>query len=454
MALLFLGNSIFEGTNNGMERSFVGSFTGDAAISSVADVNFSLFGNEIPIVSNYESIPKLYSHNSLIDLIESESTVQAYTSIVSVPAKMQIGNFKQTVPLFGVDPDSYFDVCSDIIITRGETDSLSDNGVFLNSTIVDKIEKKLKRSLRIGESVSFTIASGNSFRIRKAPFLGEHDYAGSTAALERVVLVDLNTARYLADYTLGSLAVADEEEVSDDLFDFDDLFSESSDIVTNTTDDFDFDSFESDLSDTTARDSLIETDSGSWSFILLKAVEGERNKLYRNIERQLQKNDLGAEILTWRRAAGTTALIIFAVQTLFYVGLGFLGLGAVLVIMNALVFSVLERTGEIGTMRSMGASPGFIRLLFMFESMIITMGGAVLGIGLGALASYIIGISQIKIDNTLIESLFGGSSINPLISSGGILLHLAIAGVLGSLAWIYPVSLAMRIQPVSAMNKG
>jgi putative ABC transport system permease protein len=454
MAILFVGNALFLGTNSGLERTFVGSFTGDAAIGPESGGAFSLFGNEIPIISNLELIPSLYSHNSLVEAIEEEPAVEAFTSIVSVPVRMEIGGFKKNIPIFGVEPSGYSQVCTDIEIVEGDFDELAKNGVFINSDLADEIEEDLKRPLEIGEPISFTIASANSFRVKRAPFLGIHSYPGITSALERVVLADLTTVRYLADYTLGSSL---EDETSGDLegddFDFNSLFSEDMDIEADPLEDFDFDDFESDLADTDVRDTLVETDTGAWSFILMKAAEGKRGALYRKIGRVVDDYKGEAEFLSWRRAAGSTALIVFAVQTLFYVGLGFLGLGAVLVIMNALVFSVLERTGEIGTMRSMGASPSFIRALFMWESMIITIGGAVVGIFLGLITVSVVTGMQIELSNSLLITLFGGTSLTPQVTFSSLLGHLLIAGVMGSLAWIYPVSVAMRVQPVSAINK-
>ncbi|MBB6480735.1 ABC transporter permease [Spirochaeta isovalerica] len=454
MAILFVGNALFLGTNSGLERTFVGSFTGDAAIGPESGGAFSLFGNEIPIISNLELIPSLYSHNRLIEAIEQEPAVKAYTSIVSVPVRMEIDGFKKNIPIFGVDPAGYRQVCTDIDVLSGDFDALSQSGVFLNSDLAQEIEDELNRPLKRGEPVSFTIASGNSFRVKKAPYLGIHRYPGNTKVLERVVLADLTTVRYLADYTLGS-SISDEAtgdgEVDD--FNFDSLFSEDMDIEADPLEDFDFDDFEADLADTDVRDTLVETDTGAWSFILMKAVEGKRSALYRKINRIVDDFEGEAEFLSWRRAAGSTALIVFAVQTLFYVGLGFLGLGAVLVIMNALVFSVLERTGEIGTMRSMGASPHFIRALFMWESMIITIGGAVIGIFLGIIAVGIVKGLHIELSNSLLITLFGGTSLTPQITFTSLLGHLVIAVVMGSLAWIYPVSVAMRVQPVSAINK-
>lgn len=74
-----------------------------------------------------------------------------------------------------------------------------------------------------------------------------------------------------------------------------------------------------------------------------------------------------------RAAFGLIGLVVLAVA----------GLG----IANALLLSVMERRHEIGVFRSVGASRGDIRLLFLAEAAVIGLGGAAVGLGLAALAA-------------------------------------------------------------------
>ncbi len=455
ITVLFISKSIFDGTTDGLKRSFIGSFTGDTVIGEKSDTAFSLFGNEVPIVSSYESIPPLISHSEIIKQFADLSEIAAYTSIVSSPAKIGIGDFSENIPLFGIDPKSYFDVCVDVKIKKGDVSFLSERGVFLNSALASKAEAALNRPLEIGEPVSFSMYVGNSFKLRTVPFAGIHEYVGSNEALDRVVLADLVTVRSLANYTLGFKNATIEENGAEeaDSFDMDALFSDNLDIVTDNENKFDLSNIEAALSDTTERDQLVLTDEGAWSFILIRAKDGSAPQMIKKLQKRLDHFGIDADLLSWRRAAGSTALTLFAVQTLFYAGLGFLGLGAIFVIMNALVISVLERTNEIGTMRSLGASSGFISRLFIAESLIITLGGAIIGIILGVIITVAINKAAVVIENPLLISLFGGNILSPKITAAGIFLNAVIGLLLGSLAWIYPVSLAMKVQPIAAINK-
>lgn len=458
ICILFISNSIFLGTNQGMKKTFIGSFTGDIVIGSGSGGANSLFGNEIPIVSDFDAIDPILEYSDVKEILMSIEEIDTYTSIVSVSSGMSIDGIDKVVALFGVDPVTYFDVCHDISIIKGDINRLSDKGVFINSFMADELEAALHRTLQIGEQITFTLYSNNSFRIRSAPLLGIVKYSGSTEALNRVVLGDLTTVRSIANYTLGlsSLDFIEENSYFDNdiSFEINDLFSTSEDISMIGEDSFNLHEFEETLSYTEDRDSLVTTDNGAWSFILIKAVKGKTRNMISNLRKNIKRSGFSLDLLSWRRAAGTTALVIFAIQSIFYLGIGFLGVGAVLVIMNALVISVLERSNEIGTMRSIGASPTFIRHLFMMESLLITVLGALGGIILGLLIVWLSSLFEIHLSNSLLISLFGGTTISPIISILSIFLHLLVALIIGSLSWIYPVTLAMRIQPVTAMNKG
>ena len=145
-------------------------------------------------------------------------------------------------------------------------------------------------------------------------------------------------------------------------------------------------------------------------------------------------------------------MLIFALQYVFYIGLGFISLGAILVIMNALVISVLERVPEIGTMRSLGAGRPFIRNIFMLESLLLTGGSAMAGLIIAIIASTLMAKAGIKLQNPLLISLFGGATLQPSFDLFSVLMHIAMALMAASVSWIYPVRLAMRIKPVNAMN--
>ncbi|MBN2873825.1 MAG: FtsX-like permease family protein, partial [Spirochaetales bacterium] len=277
---------------------------------------------------------------------------------------------------------------------------------------------------------------------------------GTSEALDLVVLADATIVRSIANYTLGyaRLGAKDDAQESDGMFDLDSLFDDAEDSSGDVSNGLTLEAVEASMADTSERDTLVLTDDAAWSFVLLRAGSGGRQSLIREARALASDMALDLRVLSWQAAAGSSAQALFAVPPAFYVGLGFVALGAVLVIMNALVISVLERSGEIGTMRSLGARSGFIRRLFVAESLLLTMSAAMVGVVLGLFLSWALADAGMTIDNPLLVSLFGGESIRPVATGGSVLYHLGLAALVGALAWVYPVSLAMRIQPVTAMN--
>lgn len=105
--------------------------------------------------------------------------------------------------------------------------------------------------------------------------------------------------------------------------------------------------------------------------------------------------------------------------------------------------SVLERTKEIGVLRSIGASKRDIKTVFNAETMII-------GFVAGALGILITLILNIPI-NIIIQSLSGIGGVASLPILGGIIL-IAISVILTTIAGLIPSSMASKKDPVIALR--
>ncbi len=121
----------------------------------------------------------------------------------------------------------------------------------------------------------------------------------------------------------------------------------------------------------------------------------------------------------------------------------FLGLGAVALfvggigIANVMVIGVIERRGEIGLRRAVGATRGHILWQFFTESLILAVIGGAVGVLLGAAvtAGY--------------ATLQGWRIIIPGLSIYG---GLGAALAIGALAGLYPALRAARLSPTEALR--
>ena len=106
-------------------------------------------------------------------------------------------------------------------------------------------------------------------------------------------------------------------------------------------------------------------------------------------------------------------------------------------IANIMFVSVKERTKIIGIQKAIGAKKYFILLQFIFEAVVLSMLGGIIGLILifigAAIFSYV-------------------SSMTLSLTLANIILGLSISGVIGVLAGFIPALSASRLDPVEAMN--
>lgn len=106
-------------------------------------------------------------------------------------------------------------------------------------------------------------------------------------------------------------------------------------------------------------------------------------------------------------------------------------------IMNIMLASVLERTKEIGIIRAIGATQEDVILQFLTESVLVSIGGGIIGIVLGILSSYILEIS---------------TGIETILSVSSILLSFFVATLIGLIFGIAPAKSAANKSPIEAIR--
>jgi len=115
---------------------------------------------------------------------------------------------------------------------------------------------------------------------------------------------------------------------------------------------------------------------------------------------------------------------------------------------NTMTVTLLERTKEIGIMRTIGASPKDIKWLFVSESVVVGFMGGITGILMGVVLG-----GTINLLLNFVASQFGGQSVSLFSFPLNFLLFIAIfsAGV-GYLTGIFPAKRASTLNPLDAIR--
>jgi putative ABC transport system permease protein len=119
-------------------------------------------------------------------------------------------------------------------------------------------------------------------------------------------------------------------------------------------------------------------------------------------------------------------------------------------IMNTLWIAIRERTREIGTLRAIGMQRGGVMRLFLIEAAMLGVLGALVGIGLGALATYAINAANIHVP-TSVQLFLMRDTLHLVVEGGTLAFSLALITFVTAAAALYPSLRAARLKPVDAM---
>jgi putative ABC transport system permease protein len=106
-------------------------------------------------------------------------------------------------------------------------------------------------------------------------------------------------------------------------------------------------------------------------------------------------------------------------------------------IMNIMLVSVTERTREIGIRMAVGARPGYIRLQFLTESLVLSLMGGAIGIVLGAGSAF---------------AISRGLNWPTLVSPMSVLVSFGFATAIGLFFGYYPAHKAAAMDPIEALR--
>jgi len=463
--LLVMGNAVLKTTVDSLYDLYAGHVCGDLTVSAQADNNFTVFGSDQLLVGQYLIPPTLIDFADLSKMVRERPEVRSIAGLVSAVAQVELEGSKDQATVLGVDFERYFDVLSSLELLRGSLPESGRPGMLVQAG---------KWEDPIGKRALLASSTGGSFTLRELPVTGVFRYPVREKALNSVVLTDADTARALNGYLYGSSSeesLSEEEQGAlesefDSLFGTEDSSSNGGggDASQEGAEDAGIDpgalfgsGENGDEASSSAaakqKSAAAQTGGGAWNFLL---VDLEERNGFEKLRQALAAEGIGREngylVRPWSASVGGNAQLARYLQLMFNIGLLFVAFGAVIIAANALLLSVLERTGELGTLRAVGATKGRISLMIFIETLIVVFFSALLGILLGTAAVRGLNSLGIVIDNQYIRLLFGGEPLRGEMSFAIAGAHLAAAFLLTILSVLYPLKRALAIAPVEAMR--
>lgn len=169
----------------------------------------------------------------------------------------------------------------------------------------------------------------------------------------------------------------------------------------------------------------------------LEAADGEATSVFRSVRKlqpvdednfAIEKSDKFAEMFIGFLSSITGSAGAIGLITL---------IGAAIGLMNIMLVAVNERTKEVGLIKAIGGKSKNVRQQFLFESMIISLLGALFGIFLGVMVG--------NLFSMILKTGF-------VIPWAWVIIGIVICSIVGLAAGIYPAMKAAKLNPIVALR--
>jgi putative ABC transport system permease protein len=457
--LMLVGNSLMDTASEGIRKNYIRNFTGNVVISAKYDDSVSLFDGVFP--GSDIDLRKISRIDEIENYLNNSPKVSSYSGQVGIMSMFTKDDKMSGVGiLFGILPEAYTNMFPDnLIITEGRFLEEGETGIVLSETSKEMAGNfGMTSTIEVGDKIILNTMGGSAgTKIREVEVVGYFRFVNPQAQLNMVSLVDVDSARYLHGMSLIADAdvILSEQEASilsdfneDDLFGDDSFGAILAEEGAKTEDEL-----MGVLGDTSGIGMFSATDSGAWHYLLIKTNnEGQAGQLIDELNKFFISEGIDAQAFDWITAAGETAKTVDNIRIILNIIILIIAIVSVIIIMNTLVISITERIPEIGTMRAIGAKKSFIRGMITGETVMIAGIFGFVGLALGAIVIGILYMTGIPANNMMLEVIFGGKVLKPVLSGGALMTSFLTVVSVGVVASLYPVAVALKIKPVIAMQ--
>ncbi len=235
-----------------------------------------------------------------------------------------------------------------------------------------------------------------------------------------------------------------EEEIGD--IGFDEIFSDES------SEDLDRYEMRRRIFDKTYTKDEMENGACLNAAILLKDP-AEILKTMEEIRKISREDSFNLKVTGWQKASGRFGQFIFVVKAILYAALFFIFIVAIVIMMNSMVMAAMGRVKEIGTMRAIGAQKRYVFMLFLVETLILSIISVFIGSVSGIICVQVFNRIGIPAFSDFFYFLFAGPRLYAFVKAGHIISAFALMIIISIVATLYPAYIAAKVTPIEAIEK-
>jgi putative ABC transport system permease protein len=437
---LVFGGTVARSAEYYSRESVIDNFTGDYVVyaaSSREKPSPFAFTTPLPNIPNIDQVTAW---------LEAQPNVEGYVPIAQNYSIVSVDRdgTKIELPLiyYAVDPARYRSLFDIVSIAEGSYFGLDrvpaalESGILVSRAQNERFEKAYGVRVKAGERVTFLgVTPGGSVNALPTRILGIFEPRRFKSVFDYINFVDVSTYASLYNFTgvaAGSLPAAYDAALS----------AQSEDDI-----------FASAGSNSFASIDLASLKTETLSGYSMIAVRLKDHAALETGRRALEAAGLGVLAEPWDRASGFYAPIARSLSLVIYAVVGIIFLIVAFIFMNTLIINIIERTHEIGTMRALGGEKGFIRGLFLVETLLVNGFFALMGIIVSVVLIAMFGKSGIPLPDIVSQFLIGGGNLPLLLIAEPFIQAVAVVAVVSVLATLYPVRVATRISPLQALSQ-
>lgn len=190
--------------------------------------------------------------------------------------------------------------------------------------------------------------------------------------------------------------------------------------------------------------------SGAHTWVVLLENTDSTDEVRSSLQSAFSKRQIRLDVIPWTAQASFYHNTIKLFSAQFGIVQIIIAVIIVLSISNLMTMSILERTGEIGTLMAMGNNRRKIMLMFVTEGLLLGAAGAIAGLLIGLIIAH--AVSAIGIPMPPAPGMTRGFTGEILVTPRLALTAVSLAVVTTVLASLYPSWKASRMQIVDALR--